>query len=234
MPFFLDKRDTTSHEWMDDPDCSHAELVNTYRQFSTINAMISGWSKIYRHYIRPACKDRKKRYSLLDIGFGGGDIPIKLAKWAARDGITLDITAIETDRRAVDFVQTLNTPPNIDFLHRSSTEILKQGKSFDWVISNHLLHHLGKTELRKLLSEARELSTTGVLFNDIERSDVGYALFTIFSRPVFRSSFITHDGLTSIKRSYTLGELKTQAPDDWNVQRLFPFRLLLHYNHANK
>lgn len=231
MPLFLTERDTVSRERMDDPNCDRIELINTYRQFSTINSMISGWKSIYRTHIKPALDDKNQPHSLLDIGFGGGDIPIKLAKWAKQDGINLRITAIETDTRALEFIRTVETPENVDFKHASSSNLLEQEKKFDIVISNHLLHHLEGAEFENLLLESKQLSTRMILFNDIKRSDIGYALFNIFSRPVFRSSFITDDGLTSIKRSYTFQELRQKVPDDWTVQRLFPFRLLLSYKY---
>lgn len=230
MPLLLNHRDTESMEWMDDPDCSTKELFNTYRQFSTINAMISGWKHIYRTRIKPRV-DSKNSISVLDIGFGGGDIPLKLAKWARADNIKMEITAIETDPRAIQFVDTIDTPNNISFEHISSSGLLKNRKRFDIVISNHLLHHLRPPEFDTLLAEAKKLSTKAVFFSDIERSDIGYVLFNLFARPVFRSSFITHDGLTSIKRSYTLQELRQAVPADWNVERKVPFRLILSYSH---
>lgn len=233
MPLFLSGRDTNSTERMDDPNCDRQALINTYRQFGKINALISCWKHIYENRIKPLYFAHREKITLLDIGFGGGDIPINLSRWARRDQIPLHITAIETDRRAFEFVQTLDTPPNITFLHCSSTEMVEQGRRFDVVISNHLLHHLSVQELKKLLDESEKLCTAKVLFNDIERSDVGYLLFNLLSRPLFRSSFITQDGLTSIKRSYTQQELQQVTPGQWNIERLFPYRLLLTYTPSN-
>jgi 2-polyprenyl-3-methyl-5-hydroxy-6-metoxy-1,4-benzoquinol methylase len=230
MPLFLSTRDTESRELMDDPGCDHGELLNTYRQFGTINSMISGWKQIYKRRIKPNLHKNKSN-SLLDIGFGGGDIPIKIAQWARDDGLKLDITAIETDRRAFNFVQQMDTPSNVTFKHCSSTDLAAQDEQFNFVISNHLLHHLGKIKFQQILDEAKQLSTTGVIFNDLARSDIGYALFNIFSRPVFQSSFITHDGLTSIRRSYTVDELRSAVPAKWIVEKQFPFRLLLRFQH---
>lgn len=218
---------------MDDPDCDRESLFNTYRQFGRINRMLSGWRQIYKTHIRPRYAGSTRPLTLLDIGFGGGDIPLSLARWAGNDQIGLDITAIETDQRAVDFAAELSVPANVTFAHCSSTDLLGRGARFDIVISNHLLHHLDETEMNRILQEARELSSELVLFNDLERSDLGYMLFNIFSRPLFQSSFITHDGLLSIKRSYTLQELQDRVPQEWDVQRLFPFRLLLKYDHMN-
>jgi len=215
---------------MDDPNCSLAELENTYRHFSTLNSLISGWRTIYRQEIRPQMNPDNSN-SLLDIGFGGGDIPIKLAGWASMDGFNLKITAIDPDPRAFNFVQNRQRQPNIEFLQCEVDELDSSQNKYDFVISNHLLHHLEQHQLPQLLKTARELSRKSVIFNDICRSDWGYLLFNLLSRPLFRSSFITEDGLTSIKRSYTLDELAESVPENWIVEPLFPFRLLLKYHH---
>lgn len=232
MPIFLEQRNENLKERMDDPDCNREELFNTYKQFSVINSLISRWKHIYNNGIRPACQNPLRTYTLLDIGFGGGDLPIKISRWAKDDSIKLNITAIETDARACEYIERKNTSGDIQFRQISSSELMKERKSFDFVISNHLLHHLREEELQQLLHEARKLSNIRVLFNDIERSDLGYLLFNVLSRPIFRSSFITDDGLTSIKRSYTLKELQAQVPAGWIVKRIFPYRLLLSYDHG--
>lgn len=232
MPLFLSSRDTSSTEQMDSPDCDLAELENTYRQFSTINTIISQWRRVYKQEIRPHAGSNK-RVSLLDIGFGGGDIPLKLASWAAKDGLDLQVTAIDTDKRAVNYIKRQKTPDTVKFLHASSSDLVEDQRQFDFVISNHLLHHLSATELENILQEAKALSRQAVFFNDIRRSDIAYLFFNLFSRPVFQSSFITQDGLTSISRSYTQSELVRAVPDGWEVRRLFPFRLLLTYYHKS-
>lgn len=230
MPFFLSERDPDATEWMDQPDCSHEELENTYRQFSVVNALISNWKSIYKRQIRPFAAAQTGKTTVLDIGFGGGDIPLKIANWSHQDQLDLQITAIETDKRAFDYVQQHASSSSVRFLHCSSSDLVEREK-FDFVISNHLLHHIPQTELLSFLNQTRRLCSFKVLLNDIERSDVGYLLFNLLSRPVFRSSFITHDGLASIRRSYTYKELQEQVPKHWQVKRLFPYRLLLTYQH---
>lgn len=230
MTLFLSQRDTSSKERMDDPHCDLAELENTYEQFNTINSLISQWRKIYETKVRPHLSSDTES-TLLDIGFGGGDIPIKLANWAKNDGMKLHITAIDPDPRALNFIQKLDRSGDIEFLQCRLSELNPSGKKYDFVISNHLLHHLRKEKMKEMLTSAQKLSRQKVIFNDIERNDWAYLLFSLLSRPVFQSSFITEDGLTSIKRSYTREELKDAVPSDWHVESLFPFRLLLTYHH---
>lgn len=225
MPFFFKNRQTDLEELMDNENCDLVRLENTYRQFSTINLLLSNWKKIYKTYLKPAMIGSEKRYTLLDIGFGGGDIPIAISKWAEGDGINLKITAVETDQRSFDFARKLAS--NVEFKYCSSSDLVKEADRFDFVISNHVLHHLNNEDFFSVLNDAKTLSKKTVIFNDIERSDIGYLMFNIFSRPLFWNSFITTDGLTSIKRSYTKRELSEIAPQGWKVKRSFPFRLLL-------
>ncbi|MTI86605.1 MAG: methyltransferase domain-containing protein [Balneolaceae bacterium] len=226
MPIFLKYRQPHLTEYMDQENCDPELLENTYRQFNTVNMLLSQWKRIYKYYLKPRMQIGK-RYTLLDIGFGGGDIPIKIAQWAKKDGFDLLITAIEQDPRAIEFVRRKKAPSNIRYRLISSSDLLEEGTRFDFVISNHLLHHLSNKEKNRLLRESKSLANRLVLFNDIERSDLGYLLFNIFSRLIFRRSYITADGLTSIKRSYTLNELIEQTPYNWKVKRMFPFRILL-------
>ncbi|WP_138431722.1 methyltransferase domain-containing protein [Fodinibius saliphilus] len=230
MTLFLSNRDTKSTERMDDPGCDLSELENTYRQFSTINSLISQWYRIYKNEIRPLL-DTNTSNAILDIGFGGGDIPIKLAQWAKGDGFDLHITAIDPDPRAVNYVQQLSYPSNISFWQCELSELKPKENKFDVVIANHLIHHLSKKELLKMLKRAKALSIRKVIFNDIQRSDWAYLFFNLLARPLFRSSFITEDGITSIKRSYTLKELRNTVPDKWQVTSVFPFRLILTFEH---
>ncbi|MFD2530839.1 methyltransferase domain-containing protein [Gracilimonas halophila] len=226
MSSFLSKRTPSLVEHMDRDDCNPVLLKNTYKQFPVINRLLSQWHRVYKNEILPFVKQHRT-YSLLDIGFGGGDIPIKLAQWAKRDGIQLNITAIDTDRRAYEFA-TSKYPEGLVTWKHVSTKVLSQKKQkFDFVISNHLLHHLQDGEILTLLKEAKSLSTGKIIFSDIERSKTGYALFNVFSRVFFRHSFITKDGLISIRRSFTREELTNIVPADWKVKRMFPFRLLL-------
>lgn len=226
MTFFLGQRSQNASEHMDDPNCDIKKLHNTYRQFSTINSLISQWRSVYTRRIRPSLHPNKKT-TLLDIGFGGGDIPLKLADWASSDGYNLRITAIDPDPRAMDFVQDLENPHNVRFLECALSELITNQNSYDFVISNHLVHHLAPQGLSELLEQVRHLTKEQVIFNDIQRSDWAYLLFNIFSRPISQSSFITADGLTSIKRSYTAAELQSVVSSHWQVTSKFPFRLLL-------
>ncbi|MAL18484.1 MAG: hypothetical protein CL670_03420 [Balneola sp.] len=228
MATFLSQRQPDLVEQMDRENCNRILLKNTYEQFPLINTLLSKWKKVYKKELLPEMSENRI-YSLLDIGFGGGDIPIKLAQWAKKDGIQLNITAIDTDIRAFNFVREIYPEGLVNWKHCSSTDLVLNKEKYDFVISNHVLHHLSENQIPTLLKESRKLATKKIIFSDIERSAIGYGLFKVITPFIFKSSFITEDGLTSIKKSFTYRELLKRAPQGWKVKQMFPFRLLLTY-----
>ncbi|MFZ4895707.1 class I SAM-dependent methyltransferase [Plantibacter sp. Mn2098] len=222
----LSHRDVTSIELMDDPDCDLDRLEHTYAQFTAVNRLVSGWRTIYLRRIKPHLTAHTDT-SLLDIGFGGGDVPRALASWAAADRLRLSITAIDPDDRARRFVEARPAMPGVTFRQASSADLVADGSRFDLVTSNHLLHHLDADALASVLDDSRRLARRLVVHNDIERSRVAYAAYYPMTAPFSRGSFIHQDGLLSIRRSYRRAELERVVPDGWRVERLFPYRLLL-------
>ena len=210
-------------EEMDLPGCDPGRLERTYDQFALVNRVVAGWPGIYRSRIRPRLTPDSPT-SLLDIGCGGGDVSVLLARWAARDGLRLEVTAIDPDPRAILFARGRHATADVAFRQASSAELLEEGHRYHFVVSNHVLHHLGGLEA--FLAESAMLSSDAVIHNDIRRSPAAYALFSAGSW-VLTGSYIRQDGLTSIRRSYTAAELAAAAPRGWTVARHAPFRNLL-------
>lgn len=224
MPLVLQRRAAGLRERMDDPACDLDKLRATYARFSTVNRIFAGWGVFYWRFLKPRMEARRA-YTLLDIGFGGGDIPRALLRRAERDGLKLRVTAIDPDPRAAAFARSL-PPSSIAFEQTDTTSLVARGAAFDFVISNHLLHHLADEDLPTFLDECARLGPY-VLHNDIARADLAYIGFAALTAPFFRGSFITPDGLASVRRSYTPKELRAVVPAGWRVSRPYPFRLLL-------
>lgn len=228
MGFLLRRRAAAETEQMDRPDCDPKLLDNTYRQFMVINRLLSGWRQLYARELRTIHKSDQSPVTVLDVGSGGGDLPVMLARWAARDGKLLHITGIDPDPRAAAFARRRPSTRGVEFRQAHSTDLVQEGARFDVVISNHVLHHLAPDELRQLLADSEVLAVRKALHNDLVRSPAAFALFSVASLP-FRRSFIRQDGLTSIRRSYRPDELAGAAPPGWSVGKSPAFHQVLSF-----
>ncbi|WP_066038580.1 class I SAM-dependent methyltransferase [Herbiconiux solani] len=228
MPTSLRKRAVHLREYMDDPACDPVLLDRTYEQFRLINAVVAGWHGTYRERIKPLLS-RETPSTLLDIGCGGGDLARALARWARKDGLQLQVAGIDPDERALAFALRTPNPDGVRFQRLNSSDLVDAAARFDFVISNHVLHHLDAEQLSDLLIDSELLCRTLAIHSDIRRSPVAYALFSVGTLPFFHRSFIRDDGLTSIRRSYTTAELRVAARRGWNVEAQSPFRNLLTF-----
>src|SRR5690606_21597359 len=168
---FMRVREPYLVELMDDPECDESALRRTYAGFRVLNPIVAAWHRTYRRLIRPLLSATEER-TLLDVGCGGGDITCSLARWAARDGLLLRATGIDPEPRALAYARSLSPVEGVTF-RQSWLHVLDE--PFDFVGSNHVLHHLDDVGgfLRRSAERARVMS----VHSDLARSRVAYAAF---------------------------------------------------------
>ncbi len=79
--------------------------------------------------------------------------------------------------------------------------------SFDLVGCSLFLHHLELGEIRRFVAEALRVCRIAVVLNDLRRSALHLALVSA-AMPFTRSRITRHDGPMSIRRSYTMSEMR--------------------------
>ena len=221
----LARRDEDLVELMDEPLCDLDALFRTYAAFPAVNRVVAGWRWTYATLLRP--RFTGPVHTVVDVGAGGGDVARALIRWARSDGVRLEVTAIDPDPRAAAYVETLPAVDGFVYRRCSSTELADEGSRFDFVVSNHVLHHLTAAELGTVLADSERLARIAVVHSDIRRSAAAYVLFSAFTAVGFGGSFIREDGLLSIRRSYRPAELGAVVPPGWTVSGQVPFRVLL-------
>ncbi|MFE5670579.1 methyltransferase [Agromyces sp. NPDC056523] len=227
----LDHRDETARELMDDPAADLVAMDRTYHRFGPVNRIVSRPAAVYEEWVRPRLATTHAA-RMLDVGAGGGDLPREILRHAERDGLRLEIVAIDPDERAVRYASR-HASPRFHARVATTADLVAEGETFDVVWSNHVLHHLTPAELGALLADTERLVAPGGIgvHGDIERGRAAYLGFWAATLPfawnALAGSFIRPDGLTSIRRSHTASELAAAIPSGWRVKRGFPSRLEL-------
>lgn len=211
---------------MEDPGCHPARLRATYAQFASLNRLLAGWKRVFDRWLLPRAAPGA---SLLDVGCGGGDVARRLAAWSAAAGVPFTVIGIDPDPRALAFARSRPAPPGVSFRATTLPELADEGARFDFVISNHVLHHLAEDDLAAFLTASAEVTRGLAVHNDVRRSDMAFAAFAPLWL-AFPGSFLVPDGLRSIRRAYRPGELRGLAPAGWRVERAEPFRNLVLFD----
>jgi 2-polyprenyl-3-methyl-5-hydroxy-6-metoxy-1,4-benzoquinol methylase len=234
-------------ELMDSPDCDLAALHRTYAGFRVVNTVVAGWQLTYRALVRPALAAAAARsgsgsdgradatagpVTILDIGAGGGDVARALLHRARKDGFSVRVTAVDPDARAHSWASGRRPDAGLEILRATSGDLVRAGRRFDVVISNHLLHHLDPGQLDAVLADSEVLAAVRAVHSDIRRAPAAYALFSAGTLPFFPRSYIRHDGLASIRRSYAPGELAAAVRPGWRVHAQVPWRNLAIWDAA--
>jgi SAM-dependent methyltransferase len=214
----------TEAELIDLPDCDEARLFRTLDQFTSINRLFSRARTLLRRQVLDRIPPGESCH-LVDLGSGACDIPVWLLHEARRRGLSLRVTAVDADARVVRYARERHgAEPGLEIREADALD-LDAFAPFDFLFANHFLHHLPDAVLPKLLADATRLARRGVLFSDLHRSRFSYLAFSLLAR-FYRNSFARIDGLISIRKGFTLQELRTLAPD-YHLRRAFPGRVIM-------
>ncbi|MFW5960327.1 MAG: methyltransferase domain-containing protein [Chitinivibrionales bacterium] len=222
-------------ELMDDLGSDSVMLESTLKQFSLINPLFSGSERLIRRYlIKHMRQNPKEVITILDIGAGGGDITRSIADTCAKEGIKIEIHALDPDKRAVDYaLRNSGGYSNIKIIQGDIKEYTGYKDLFDYTFANHFLHHIDEASVREVMKTISDISRCGFLVNDIKRSRAAYYLFTLVSSLMFRNSFAAYDGKLSIKKGFTEEELKRITEDisgkEVSVSSTLPWRVFCYW-----
>jgi 2-polyprenyl-3-methyl-5-hydroxy-6-metoxy-1,4-benzoquinol methylase len=235
--FFPDMRlrNTSDKEQLELADADSNQLQRTIRQFKLINRLFSASSRLMREHFFPVMEqDPDRTYTLLDVGAGGCDVVIQAAREARQRGLKLNITALDNDKRIIPIANhAIRDYPEIRIVAGNALELSRLG-AFDFVFSNHLLHHLAWDDIRIFLDSIIARTRLAFVMNDLKRSNWAYLGFTIFSWLLTPRSFHHFDGRLSIRRGFLPEELRdflrSNFPDRAiQVVETYPARVVLIY-----
>jgi 2-polyprenyl-3-methyl-5-hydroxy-6-metoxy-1,4-benzoquinol methylase len=209
--FFPDLRgrNTSDKEMLELADVDLNLAQRTIRQFKLVNSLVSGSSRLMRKYFFPTMECNPDRmYTLLDIGAGGCDIAIRTVREARRRGLKLTIIALDNDPRTLSIAYlAIRDYPEISIVEGDALNLSRLGP-FDFVFSNHLLHHLTWDEIKVVLEQVMIQTRIAFVMSDLKRSHWAYLGFTIFSALLTPRSYHYHDGRLSIRRGFLPEELR--------------------------
>ncbi len=224
-------------ELMDDPALDPWRHAQALRGLARIN----WWSRSAEMLWPPirALVGQRQRRALraLDVATGGGDVPIRLCRMAARNGVSLQCDGCDRSPTAIDQAQRRATRRHTGarfFVHDALEVPLPSG--YDVVMCSLFFHHLTAEQTLVVLGRMKAAADRLVLVNDLVRCRAGLVLAYVGTRMLSRSRVVHIDGPRSVRAAWTPDELTTMAEraglSDATVEGRWLYRMLLQWKRS--
>ncbi len=168
------------------------EVERAYRFMGFVNRWLGGVRATRLAFAEFARGWRgDERIRVLDVASGAADIPRAIARWDPR----IEFTCVDRDPVAPVRGDALRLP-------------FRDG-AFDYVTTSLFLHHLGDAAAARALAEFDRVARRGMVMNDLLRRRRLYWWTRFFT--LFGNSIVRNDGPLSVRKSFTLDELRALA-----------------------
>ncbi|MWV28321.1 methyltransferase domain-containing protein [Erythrobacter sp. GH3-10] len=170
----------------------------------------------------------RKSFTLLDVGFGQGDMLREIAGWAKSRGIEAKLVGVDLNPRSQSAAREA-TPPEMPIVYRTGDYADLMDTKWDFIVSSLVAHHMSHEELQLFLRVMDAEARVGWFVNDLHRHSVSYFGYPVLSQLAGLHRIVRMDGQTSIARSFRPHEWEEMLAEanvaGAQVERNFPFRL---------
>jgi SAM-dependent methyltransferase len=223
---------SSESELMDTEPVDTEEYRRCLKDLANVNTVTFTRRPILRWLERAIPRARPgERVSLIDIGYGYGDVLRAIRVWSRRRGLVIDLVGLDLNPMSEPIARGA-TPPDMEIDFRTGNVFTAElGRRFDFVISSQMTHHLSNESLVAFIRWMERTSVRGWFIGDLHRHAIPLHAFGLLARLAGWHRFVRHDGPVSIARSFrredwkrllaAAGEDPATAEIRWHV----PFRL---------
>ncbi|MDF2638676.1 MAG: methyltransferase type 12 [Novosphingobium lindaniclasticum] len=217
-------------EWMDGDAVTPEEFAACIEDLAKVNTVTLARPPTLTFLDRAfAATPSQRVLTVVDVGFGAGDMLRSLARRARRRGRVVRLVGFDINPRSEPVARRLTAPDMAIDYRTGDAFAMAQNEPVDLVVSSLVTHHMSDAGIVDFLRWMERKAELGWFVNDLHRSAIAYHGFTLLSAAMRWHPFVRHDGPLSIARAF--------RRDDWdgllaraglggraNVHWRFPFR----------
>ena len=197
------RRRSTEPELMDRQATDLATVEACLHDLERINRWTGAYRITLRWLERVLDRHRLKRpLVVVDVGSGYGDMLRRIAAFAEREGVAVDLIGVDLNPHA-SVVAARATPPEhpIRYLTRNVFDLSPSLRP-DVVISALFAHHLDDARLVRFLYWMEERAGLGWLINDLQRHAVPYLIARFAPTLLRMNRMVRNDASVSVARAF--------------------------------
>ena len=212
-------------EQMDDPGLAPEIYDEVLKDLARVNAVTLA-ARPTIDFLRRGMRTTPA-FRLLDVGFGHGDMLRRIARWARRRDIAVDLIGVDLNPRSAAVARAA-TPIHWPIEYRTG-DYKDVAGPIDFVVSSLVAHHMSDDELDAFIRFMEKRAAIGWMINDLHRLGFAYHGFPLLARLLRAHRIVREDGQVSIGRSFRPAEwrsiLDRARVTGARIVRRFPFRL---------
>lgn len=207
-------------ELLDDPRADPTAVRKQLRDIARLNAWFGGTRAVVEAlepYFRRTCD---RRWTLLDVGTGLGDIARAAVAVARRHGVELAPLGIDLSRTAA----CLARAGGLAMMVADGSWLPLGPRSVDVIVVSQVLHHVPRAVAVRWIATFDRVARRAVVLADLRRSRAAMAGVWAAALGMAMSSVTRHDAVVSLKRGYTTREFDAMLQEA-GVQTAAEYRL---------
>jgi SAM-dependent methyltransferase len=190
-------------ELMDTESVSLEDYRACLKDLATVNALTLTHGPILK-WLDRATRSLKpnERVTVLDVGYGYGDLLRRIHAWSRRTGRAVDLVGVDLNPMSEPIARAA-TPADVFIDYRTGNVFdYKPERPIDFVLSSQTTHHMSDEELATFIRWMDHVAARGWFIADLHRHPIPFYFFQFLSRAARWHRFVQHDGPVSIARSF--------------------------------
>lgn len=176
--------------------------------------------------------------TILDVGFGQGDMLRAIARWAMRRGRAVALHGVDINPRSAP-IAVARTEPSLGIRYHTGDAVdvvARMPEPPQVIISSLVAHHMADAELVHFVRWMEQTATRAWFINDLHRHPVAWWGYRALSALMRVDPIVRHDGALSVRRAFVQADwvrllaaadiprhvvrIRWSLPFRWSVGRL--------------
>jgi ubiquinone/menaquinone biosynthesis C-methylase UbiE len=219
-------------EHIDKGDYTPEEYEGCLAELRRVNRWLGDVSALKRSVLPEIERGGRRRFTLLDVGAGTGELLREVALAARSRGTESRLVGLELNARAAaGLLEESRGFEEVTSVRADALRLPFADGAFDYVMCSLFTHHFRDDACVLVLREMARVARRRVYCIDLHRHPVAYYFYTTVGRLILHNRLVREDGALSILRAFRPDELQRLGEraglKEVRVERRFPYRLVM-------
>lgn len=222
-------------ELLDDELVPFADIRQNMKELNIINTYLGGHAITINGIQKILQAFPAKTLTVCEIGCGGGDNLLAIAKWCFKQNITARFIGIDIKPACIAYAKIQCGFLNAEWISGDYAKTVFPANKPDIIFSSLFCHHFKEDELVPMLQWMQHNSAKGFFINDLQRHLLAYHSIKLITKLFSKSYLVKNDAPLSVARGFTKKEwiqlLEWAGIENYSLQWKWAFRYLVTYCH---